>query len=123
MPAFMHALWITDPSKRAKGLNMQPSPQNKGGARVTSMLYVTDNKPGLIPYSLRKGLQLKRVQVFLYWYTGPPLYVTIQITVCHSPTVMSASLGHNEWGRENQSYLADNLAHKAIKQSLPLELL
>ena len=51
MPAFIHALWIADPSKRAKGLNMQPSPQMKGGARVTSILYVT-------PYSLQKGLQL-----------------------------------------------------------------
>ncbi len=56
--AFIHALWIMDPSKRATGLNMQPSPQKKGSARVTSMLCVTDNKLGLIPHSLRKGLQL-----------------------------------------------------------------
>ena len=32
--------------------------KNKGGTKVTSMLRVTDNKPRLIPYSLRKGLQL-----------------------------------------------------------------
>ncbi len=60
------------------------------------------------------------VQVLLYWYTGPPLYVTIRTMVCHSPTVMSARLGLNEWGRENLCYLADSLAHKAITQSLPL---
>ncbi len=46
------------PLKARHGSNMQPSPQNKGGTKVTSMLCVTDNKPGLIPYSLRKGLQL-----------------------------------------------------------------
>ena len=32
--------------------------QAKGGTKVTSMMCVTDNKPRLIPYSLRKGLQL-----------------------------------------------------------------
>ncbi len=42
------------PLKARQGSNMQPSPQKKGGAKVTSMLCVTDNKPGLIPYSLRK---------------------------------------------------------------------
>ena len=43
-------------------LHMQPSPQKKGGARVTSMLCMTDNKSGFIPYSLQKGLQLKCVE-------------------------------------------------------------
>ncbi len=38
--------------KVCHGSIMQPSPQNKGGARVTSMLCVTDNKPRLILYSL-----------------------------------------------------------------------
>ncbi len=38
--------------------NMQPSSQNKGGAIVTSILCVKDNKPVLNPYSLRKGLHL-----------------------------------------------------------------
>ncbi len=58
LTSFIQGLWLADPSKGAKGLNMQPSPQKKGSARVTSMLSVTDNKTGLIPYSLRKGLQL-----------------------------------------------------------------
>ena len=67
MPAFIHALWITDPSKRAKGLNMQPSPQKKGGARMTSMLYVTDNKPGLIPTLYEKACNFNMSR---YYSTG-----------------------------------------------------
>ncbi len=80
IPAFIHALWIAEHSKRA---TCRICSQAKGGANVTSMLCVTDNKPGLIPYSLRKGLQLKRVQVLLYWYTvtGPPLNVTIRTMI------------------------------------------
>ncbi len=59
------------PQSTAKGLNLQPSPQKKGGARdVTSMLYVTDNKPGPIPYSLYEkacGNFNVSTQVLLYW--------------------------------------------------------
>ena len=55
-----------------------------------------------------------------YYSTGTRDHLFTWLSICHSPTVMSAHLGHNERGRENWFYLADSLAHKAIKQSLPL---
>ncbi len=79
---------------------MQPCPQNKNGARVTSVQCVTD-KPWLTPTLYESPATLTVTCTLLYRWTGPPLYVTIWTTVCQSPTVMSAHFGHNECGREN----------------------
>ncbi len=56
------------PLKARHRSNMQPNPQNKGGAKVTSMLCVTDNKPGLIPYSTKRPATLTYPGVALLVY-------------------------------------------------------
>ncbi len=53
--------------------------------------------PGWSPALYKKACNFN---VSRYCSTSGTLYVTFRITVCHSPTVMSAHLGHNEWGRE-----------------------
>ncbi len=55
MLAFIHALWIMDPSKCATSQICSQALKTMAAPRVTSMLCVTDNKPVLIPYSLQKG--------------------------------------------------------------------
>ena len=49
------------------------SPQNKGGVRMTSMLRMTDNKPGLIPLLFTKRPACPGIALLVH---GTTTYVT-----------------------------------------------
>ena len=77
--AFIHALWVADPSKRATGQIC--SQALKSGAKVTSMLCVTDNNSSDVALSL---LLTSAVEVLPFHYLGRKSAVDLecQIALC-----------------------------------------
>ncbi len=87
--------------------NMQLNPQNKGGARVISMLCVTDNQPLL--------------------FTKRPATKTCSgiALLVHMTTTLRDYLNHSmpfpRWKHEQKrsyNFLTDSLAHKTIRAPL-----
>ena len=122
--AFIHAFWKTSSKRAMQGSKCSQALFTKAAQGDLNACWVWQTTgPGWSPTLFDKACNFN---VSRYCSTGTrdhPFTWLSEPRHVNSPTVMSARLGHNEWDREKgRSYnpLADNLAYKATRPSLPL---